>query len=159
MVAPLRQRHGNSPAWRAIGLGALAVLLLVHLALMQAERHGVACQIAAPASQEAAPHDRSPAWLNTTAMVAALPHASASISLIAHPTTPPAPRTVLNGCPVSHALLPFLLLLMSLLWAATSGSWRAKRPVMPLRSPFAHWIPALFPPPGRRQALLQIFLR
>lgn len=159
-VPPPGQRPGYSSIWSTFGLGVLAALLLVHMALMQAEQHGATCQIVAPAASHDAPrHDLTPPWLSPTALVAALPHASASSAVATQPGQPPAPRTVLNGCPVAHAALPLLLLLLTLLGVAASGPWRANRPFRSILTPLARPFLASALPPGRRQALLQVFLR
>jgi hypothetical protein len=76
---------------------------------------------------------------------------------VAAPTSPTAPRSVLDGCPVAQATLPgalLLLLLTFLLGTQTRG--------VALTTPRSWWQLLRDPPPplapDRRRALLQVFL-
>lgn len=131
----------------------LVLLLLLHEALMVNEHHAVAGTHDAVTTAE---HQRAAAVAGIRADLAiSAAHDATSRS---H-DDPAAPRSVLGGCPVAQAVLPLLLLLLLLNVALVGSGWQQR-----FGTPALGWVdfppptPAPPLPPGRRRALLQVFL-
>lgn len=131
--------RGRAQSPRAYGrrhLTALLVLslLVTHLLLMAHEPH----------HEQHIAHEPTTIAAMSLAVMAATPH------------PPTIPHSVLDGCPVAQATLPGLLLLPLLAFALGTRAW-ASAPATPRMWRRLHTPPATLSP-GRRRALLQVFL-
>ncbi len=148
------RRHADRFGPRAVFACALLVLLLLlHEALMVNEHHTIAGTHDAVATAE---HQRAPTM---SGMRADLNISAAHDATSRSHDDPAAPRSVLGGCPVAQAVLPLLLLLL-LLNVVLAGSGWQQRFGAPAHGRVASLPPTPAPPfpPGRRRALLQVFL-
>lgn len=148
------RRHGDRFGPRAVFACALLVLLLLlHEALMVNEHHTVAGTHDAVAAAE---HQRASAVVG---MRADLNIGAAHDATARSHDDPAAPRSVFGGCPVAQVVLPLLLLLLLLNVALAGRGWQQR-----FGTPALGWVdfppptPAPPLPPGRRRALLQVFL-
>ncbi len=130
----------------------LVILLLLHEALMVNEHHAPVGTHGAVATE----HQRAAAVVGIRAD---LDISAAHGAPAASHDDPAAPRSVLGGCPVAQAVLPLLLLLL-LLNVVLAGSGWQQRFGAPAHGRVASLPPTPAPPfpPGRRRALLQVFL-
>jgi hypothetical protein len=148
------RQHADRFGPQAVFACALLVfLLLLHEALMVNEHHavvGLHDAVATAGHQRAAVGAVTRADLGVSAAhgAPAVPHDG-----------PGVPRGVLGGCPVAQAVLPLLLLLL-LLSVALAGRGPERHTRTPTHGAAGSLLPTPAPPlpPGRRRALLQVFL-
>lgn len=147
-------QHADRFGSRAVfACALLVILLLLHEALMVNEHHAVVGMHDAVATAE---HRRAAA---VAVLRADLDISAAHGAPAASHGDPSTPRSVLDGCPVAQAVLPLLLLLL-LLSVALLGRGSPRHTAPPARGSvgFLPSAPAPPLPPGRRRALLQVFL-